>query len=169
MPGMRLTLVVALATICTGSGAAGQEPAPVRTGIPPRAIYIEAGGLPAFESGPYTLNFEQRLLPRTYLRLGIFYGPIDSEMTTKVPILLEYVTPGAVHNLEVGAGVRWDVSGVSSDEVSLGATIGYRYHELPGNALLRAGLNFDLHSLSGGDSDAWKFGPWPSLSIGFGF
>ncbi|NJD11695.1 MAG: hypothetical protein FIB01_15085 [Gemmatimonadetes bacterium] len=89
-------------------------------------------------------------------------------MTTKLPILLSYVTPGATHNLEVGAGVRWDVAGASSDEVSLAATVGYRYLELPGSALLRAGLNFDIHSLSGG-SDAWRFGPWPSLSIGFAF
>jgi hypothetical protein len=89
-------------------------------------------------------------------------------MTMKVPILLNVVAPGSVHNVELGGGIRWDVFGASSDDVRLAATIGYRFQELPGGSLLRAGLNFDLRSLSGG-STAWKLAPWPSLSIGFGF
>jgi len=169
MNRLRRILLVALGTVCAGAGnVTGQEQQPDRAGYPPRSIYIEAGGLPAFEGGPFSVNLEQRVLPSTYLRAGVFYGQVDGEMTMKLPILLNFVAPGSLHNLEFGAGVRWDVLGASSDDVRLAATIGYRYQEIPGGSLLRAGLNFDLHSLSGG-SGAWKFGPWPSLSIGFGF
>lgn len=150
------------------SAAAGQEPQPAETHYPAHSIYLEAGGVPAFDYGPYSLNVEQRLLPRTFLRVGAFVGPVDELMTVMLPIMMNFVTPGRQHNLELGAGIRWDVAGATSDEVRLAATIGYRYQELPGSAQVRAGLNFDLHSLNGG-SDAWTFGPWPSLSIGFGF
>jgi hypothetical protein len=161
--------LLAIVTLGTGAIVAhAQEPAPADVKYPPRAIYIEAGGLPAFEAAPYSLNVEQRLLPHSFLRLGAFYGPVNSELTLKLPILLNVVVPQASHNLEVGAGVRWDVFGAESEDVRLGATVGYRYQELPGHSVVRAGLAFELHDLSG-DSDAWTFRPWPFLSIGLAF
>jgi hypothetical protein len=168
----RLTrcLLLVLGTAGVGAGqAAGQLPETMPDGYPNRTVYIEAGGLPAFEGGPFSVNVEQRLIRQAYLRVGAFYGQVDGIMSMKVPVLLNYVTPGRAHNLELGGGVRWDAFGASSDDVSLAATIAYRYHELPGRAVVRAGLNFDLYSLSGGTSDAWTFGPWPSLSVGLGF
>jgi hypothetical protein len=170
MDRSRRCLLVVLGTACLGAGqAAGQLPDLVPEGYPNRSVYIEAGGLPAFEGGPFSVNVEQRLVRQAYLRLGAFYGQVDGVMSLKVPILLNYVTPGRSHNLELGGGVRWDVFGADSDDVSLAATIAYRYHELPGRALVRAGLNFDIRTLTGGASDAWTFGPWPSLSVGLGF
>jgi hypothetical protein len=64
---------MSLAALCAGAGGiAGQEPQVARAGFPPRSVYIEAGGLPAFEGGPFTVNVEQRVLPHTNLRAGVF-------------------------------------------------------------------------------------------------
>jgi hypothetical protein len=169
MSRLRSTLLVTggLFATCTGL-ASGQEPLPVHAGRPPHSVYIEAGGLPAFEGGPFTVNIEQRLLPATFLRAGTFLGQVDGVFTIKVPVLLNLVLPNATHNLELGAGIRWDAVGASSDDLRLASTIGYRYQELPGNSLLRAGLSFDLRSLRYED-DAWKFGPWPYLAVGLSF
>jgi len=168
MQWLKRSLLVALGALGVGAGAAiGQQTEPDSATYPAHSVYMEAGGLPAFDGAPFSVNVEQRILPRTYLRVGVFYGPVDTDMRLKLPILLNYVTPGSVHNFDVGAGVRWDAVDVES-EVHLAATIGYRYQELPRGALLRVGLNFDLRNLSGG-SDAWTFGPWPSISAGFAF
>lgn len=170
MQPLRRTLLVAFGFACVVPGeATGQELlAPERPSFPPRAVYIEAGGLPAFEGGPFTINIEQRLVRNAYLRAGTFLGQVDGRFTVKVPVLVNLVAPGALHNLELGAGIRWDAVGASSDDIRLASTVGYRFQELSGGALLRAGLSFDLRSVRWKD-DTWDFSPWPYLAIGIAF
>jgi hypothetical protein len=166
MRWLKLILLAGAPGLGAGLVSAQEAAAPVAQ--PSHAVYLEAGGLPAFEGGPYSVNVEQRLILGTRLRVGAYYGPLDGQMALKLPILLNYVSRGSQHGFELGGGVRWDVAGADDPDVRLAAIVGYRYQELPGVSLVRAGLSFDLRDLSGG-SDAWKLAPWPYVSIGFGF
>src|SRR5512147_2444256 len=74
--------ITALGFVLAGAGAGSAQESPPAD-YPARSIYVEAGGLPAFEGAPYSLSVEQRLIPRTYLRVGVFVGPVDAQMTMK--------------------------------------------------------------------------------------
>jgi len=168
MRWLQILLLAGVAAPGFGASLVGAQEAAIPDTRPSHAVYLEAGGLPAFEGGPFTVNVEQRLILHTHLRVGAYFAPLDGQMALKLPVLLNYVSQSSQHGFEFGGGVRWDVAGADEQDVRLAAIAGYRYQELPRGSLVRAGLSFDLRDLSGG-SDAWKLAPWPYLSIGFGF
>lgn len=149
---------------------AGEPPADLSRST----AYVEVGGLPAFEGGAYTINYELRVLRRAYARLGVFAGAEEtfdgaspqSDRKILVPLMLNVLLTGERHHLEAGAGTRVDIL-PEGWEARAAAAFGYRFQP-PGKGLVvRAGLAFDLGEIPSGSD--WTLYPWPSLSLGYSF
>lgn len=138
------------------------------------AAYLEIGGLTAFEGGAFSLNYELRVLPRGYVRLGLYAGAKeisdganrDSDLAILAPLMLNVLLTGERHHLEVGAGTRIDILPEGS-EARAAAALGYRYQPRVKGIIVRAGLSFDLGQLPSGAG--WTLYPWPSVSLGYSF
>ena len=132
-----------------------------RQELPLHALHVEAGGLPAFEGGYGTANYERRVLGRTYARAGLFVGSVDDQRTVVIPLMLNALFGARRSFLEVGGGL-W-LAADDDFSTRLAATVGYRWQAALRGPLFRLGLAFDL------GPGGWTLYPWPAASLGWAF
>jgi hypothetical protein len=141
------------------------------------SIYLELLG----NGGPYSVNYEREIAPRTGLRLGFAtWGSEGTFSTTRhitVPLLLNYRSGTGRSMLELGGGVllgqrrRTDETGRSTAGITtLTVTVGYRNQPPQGGFLFRIGFT-PFYSLNDGehaypDPD---FTPSAGASVGYAF
>ena len=156
-PGRRLTVLVL--PLLAATSLAAQTDGPPE--LPLHVLHAEAGGLPAFEGGYGTANYERRVLGRTYGRAGLFVGSVNAQRKVVIPLMLNALFGARRSFLEVGGGL-WLAA---DDDVStrLAATVGYRWQAAVRGPLFRLGLAFDL------GPTGWTLYPWPAASLGWVF
>lgn len=167
-------LLVVLASLFPVQGVRAQAAEDQSQNFSRSAAYLEIGGITAFEGGPFSVNYELRVLSRGYIRVGVYAGNEDvpegagerQEPVILVPLMFNAILTGARHHLELGAGMRLDLRD-QGREVRGAAAVGYRFQPEGAGLLFRSGLAFDLGALPSGVG--WTLYPWPALSLGYSF